>query len=303
MQIIKKSFRFFGRILWFILSIPFRLLLFILTPITSQIKRGKVWRFLNEVPEDRPVGESIQAAFETPNLFLGELEAVRSHLLRSVLFLVLSIGVSFFFTENIIGFLAEPVGGLANLQAIEVTESIGVFMKVALLAGIAIATPYITFEIWFFFAPGLMPRSRKLSLLSIPFAFMFFLAGLAFGNYVFLPNALTFLLNFMGVATKLRPQSYFDFITGVLFWIGISFEFPLIIFGISTTGYLKPAMLIKFWRFAMVLIAILAAMVTPTVDPVNMALVMVPLVVLYFISIFFSWLANLTNTRSEKTAS
>ena len=297
MNLVQRALLALGRAVWFVLSLPFRLIGVLLKPIWQRIKTGSVYRFLNEVPEDRPLSESVQTVFESPELVLGELEAVRNHLLRSVLFLVLSIGASFFFTEQIVAYLAQPVGGIDKLQAIEVTESIGVFMKVALLSGIAIATPYITFEVWFFFAPGLMPRARKLSLLTIPFAFLFFLAGLAFAYYVFLPGALPFLLNFMGVSTRLRPQSYFDFITGLLFWIGISFEFPLVIFGISTTGYLRPGMLIKFWRFAVILIAVLAAVVTPTVDPINMALVMAPLIVLYFISILFSWLANLTNPR------
>ena len=290
-------FKLLGRGVWFVLSLPFRLLGLLFKPVTDRIKQGAVWKYLNDVPEDRPLSESIQSVFESPDLILGELEAVRNHLLRSVLFIVLSIGVSFFFTEQIVTYLAQPVGGIDKLQAIEVTESLGVFMKVALLSGIAFATPYIAFEVWFFFAPGLMPRARKISLLTIPFAFLFFLAGLAFAYYVFLPGALPFLLNFMGVSTRLRPQSYFDFITGLLFWIGISFEFPLVIFGISTTGYLRPGMLIKFWRYAVVLIAILAAVVTPTVDPINMALVMAPLILLYFISIFFSWIANLTNPK------
>ncbi len=293
MKWINAIFQFIGRASLWLLRSPFRFLGWLISPVTNWIKKGAIYRFLNEVPEDRPVSESIATAFEAPNLFLNELEAARKHLLRSVLFLVASILVSLTFTQQIIAFLAQPIGGVQNLQAIEVTESIGVFMKVALLAGISIATPYLTFEIWFFFAPGIMPRARKLSLLSIPLAFLFFLAGIGFAYFVFLPGALQYLLDFMGVSTKLRPQSYFDFLTSVLFWIGISFEFPLIIFGISTTGILKPGMLFNYWRFAVVIIAILAAMVTPTIDPVNMGLVMAPLIVLYFVSILFSWVANL----------
>lgn len=243
--------------------------------------------------------EAAADVFRSPSLILDQIEDFRKHLLRSLLFLVLAILGSFLFTDQIIDFIAQPIGGLTNLQAIEVTESLGVFMKVALFSGFAIATPYITFELWYFLAPGLMPRSRKISLITIPFGFLFFVTGIGFAYYYLLPSTLPFLLDFMGVSTKLRPQSYFDFVTGIMFWIGISFEFPLLIFGVSSMGWIKPSMLLKQWRLSMVVISILSAMITPTVDPINMALVMAPMVGLYFISVLFSWIANLS-IKSEK---
>jgi sec-independent protein translocase protein TatC len=182
-----------------------------------------------------------------------------------------------------------------------VTESIGVFMKVALVAGIAVATPYLAFEVWLFFAPGIMPRSKQLGLLSIPLALVFFVGGMAFAYYLMLPTALPFLLDFLGIATKLRPASYFEFITGLMFWIGVAFEFPLVIFGISAMGFIEPKTLVKQWRLAVVVIAVLAAMITPTVDPVNMTLVMGPMVGLYFLSILFSWLALKTRGSDGKS--
>jgi len=196
--------------------------------------------------------------------------------------------------------LALPIGGLQNLQAIEVTESIGVFMKVALISGIALATPYLAFEVWLFFAPGIMPRSKQLGLFSIPLALVFFVGGMAFAYYAMLPTALPFLSSFLGISTKLRPASYFDFVTSLMFWIGVAFEFPLVIFGISAMGFVKPQTLLKQWRLAVVLISVLAAVITPTVDPVNMALVMAPMIGLYFLSILFSWLAQVTSRNPER---
>jgi sec-independent protein translocase protein TatC len=121
------------------------------------------------------------------------------------------------------------------------------------------------------------------------------LGGMAFAYYLMLPTALPFLLEFLGISTRLRPASYFDFITSLMFWIGVAFEFPLVIFGISAMGFIQPRMLLKQWRLAVVLISILAAVITPTVDPVNMALVMAPMTALYFLSILFSWLAQITS--------
>ena len=286
------------RLIWWLISLPFRFLGWLFKPVFAKIKTNPISIFLNDVPDDRPLLEAVDDTFHNPQEILEHIDAVRQHLLRSVLALVVTVGLSFWFTQNLISFLAVPIGGLQNLQAIEVTESIGVFMKVALVAGIALATPYIAFEIWFFFAPGIMPRSKQLGLLSIPLAMIFFIGGMAFAYYAMLPTALPFLIEFMGISTRLRPASYFDFVTSLMFWIGVAFEFPLVIFGVSVMGFIKPKTLLNQWRLAVVLIAILAAAITPTVDPVNMALVMAPMICLYFLSIIFSWAAQVANRDS-----
>src|SRR6185369_1276865 len=87
------------------------------------------------------------------------------------------------------------------------------------------------------------------------------------------------------------PNSYFSFVTGLMFWIGISFEFPLVIYVLTAIGFVKPQILAQQWRFAIVIIAIVAAAITPTVDPVNMSLVMIPMSLLYFVSIGLSYIA------------
>ncbi len=290
------------RLIWWLISLPFRLLGWLLRPVMTRFNNNRISRFLNEVPDDRPALEAVMDAFQSPLEILEQLDDVRQHLLRSLLALVVTVGISFWFTQDLIIFLAVPVGGLQNLQAIEVTESIGVYMKVALISGIALATPYIAFELWLFFAPGIMPRSKQLGLFSIPLALVFFMGGMAFAYYLMLPTALPFLIGFLGIATKLRPASYFEFITSLMFWIGVAFEFPLVIFGISAMGFIQPKTLLKQWRLAVVLISVLAAVITPTVDPVNMALVMAPMTGLYFLSILFSWIAQISSRGSEKPA-
>jgi sec-independent protein translocase protein TatC len=228
-----------------------------------------------------------------------QVEALRMHLLRAVLSLVVTVSASFFFTNKAIEFLAIPVGGLGSLKAIEVTETISVFMRVALMSGIALAIPYIAFELWWFAAPGLRPRERKMGLAGIPMAGVLFLSGAAFTFYLMLPAALPFLENFMGVKTELRPASYFSFVLGLMFWIGVSFEFPLVIYVLSAIGYIKPQILAQQWRLAIVIIAIVAAAVTPTIDPVNQGLVMAPMILLYFISIGLSYIAYAGRKRNN----
>jgi sec-independent protein translocase protein TatC len=216
--------------------------------------------------------------------------------------LLVCVGVVFIFTPKLVGFLAQPIGGISALKAIDVTESVGVFMQVALLGGLALASPYLAFELWLFAAPGLKPRARLLGLLSIPLVMVFFIGGMAFAYFILMPPALKFLLNFMGVQVIPRPSSYIGFVTGILFWIGITFEFPLVIYVLTLMGIVKPASLLKGWRIAVVVIAILAAAITPTTDPVNMTLVMAPMILLYFISIGLGYLALAGRKRKTEAA-
>lgn len=249
--------------------------------------------FFNQEPEEHSIAEVLSnlAEEEARAELIGQLDAFRAHLLRAVVVTGFGILLSFWFTPQLIKFLARPIGGLAALKAIEVTESIGVFMRVALIAGMALTLPYTAFEFWLFAAPGLKPATRKFSLLAIPLVVLFFLGGMAFAYYLMLPAALPVLLNFMGIQAELRPSSYFNFVTGLMFWIGIAFEFPLVIYILSALGWVQPHSLAENWRIAILIIALIAAAITPTVDPVNMFLVMLPMFLLYLISIGFSFIA------------
>jgi sec-independent protein translocase protein TatC len=219
------------------------------------------------------------------------VDVLRRHLLRMVVALSAAVIGSFSFTLPLMEYLAGPVQGLQNLQAIEVTEELGVFMRVALMSGIVIALPYIAFEIWLFSAPGLKPHERKYGLIGIPLAGLLFATGVGFTFYILIPAALPFLGGLTAISQFWTAKEYFSFITGLMTWIGLFFEFPLIVYVITSIGLLTPRVLSQQWRLAVVIIAVLAAAVTPTVDPVNMGLVMLPMILLYFVSIGLSHIA------------
>jgi sec-independent protein translocase protein TatC len=270
------------RVLW-VLGAPFRL---IARPFRA------VRDFINYEPEDTPIGEVFVRTVEHPSVLVDHLEALRGHILRSVAVLVVTVIVSTLFTRQAIEFLSRPIGGLEALQAIEVTESLGAFMRVALLCGIAIAMPYIGIEIFTFLNPGLRRRERITILIIIPAATLLFLLGAAFAYFIMFPAALPFLLNFLGISAAIRPANYIRFVTGLMFWIGIAFQFPIIIYALAALGIVDAGSLMRGWRFAVLGIAILAAAVTPTVDPINMGLVMLPMIVLYFLSIGLAAIAS-----------
>ena len=229
---------------------------------------------------------------KTEMTLIDHIEELRRRLLIALIALAVGVTASLFFGEKIVGFLTIPIGGIAKLQSIEITENLGVYMRVSLLAGVILAFPVIIYEILLFILPGLKPSEKKFVIFSIPLATLFFVGGVAFAFLVMLPAALPFLTNFLGVQTNPRLSSYISFITNLIFWVGVCFEMPLFIYVLARFNLVTPHSMLSFWRQAIVLIAILAAVITPTVDPVNMSLMMAPLIVLYFISILFAWLAG-----------
>ena len=290
--------------LWWLVSAPFRLAWRIISyPFRAY---RQIRAFLSDEPDEHSLIDVISNTVsnqEVRQSLWDHFEDLRKHLFRAVLGLLVAVVISFIFAQKLMNYLAIPVGGLEQLRAIDVTEAIGVYMKVALLSGVALALPYIAFEFWLFAAPGLRPRSRSFGLLAIPISTLLFLSGMAFAYYIMMPAALPFLLNFMGIQAELRPASYYSFVTGVMFWIGVAFEFPLVIYVLTAIGFIKPRVLAQQWRLAIVLISVLAAAITPTVDPVNMALVMAPMSVLYFISIGLSYIAYSGRAQQEHSNS
>ena len=224
--------------------------------------------------------------------FWEHVEELRKRLFIALLALGATTACSFAFAEKVIILLAEPVGSIEALQSIEVTENVAVFMRVSLLCGVAIAMPIILYELLVFILPGLKRNEKSWVYLTIFFGTLLFLTGAAFAYFIMLPASVTFLINFLAVETKPRLSSYINFITSLIFWLGVGFQFPIIIFALAKLNILTAKTLAKGWRYSLVIIAILSAMITPTIDPVNMALLMAPLFVLYLLSVLFAFIAT-----------
>ncbi len=287
--------------LWRVITFPFILVFNLIAFPFRAIRRA--YRFLNDEPkEEHSLTDTFTGLVTDPDVrqsLWDHVEALRGHLLRIVISIAIGVGISFNYSTRLMAFLAIPVGGLEKLQAIEVTEEIGVFMRVALTSGIAVMLPYIAFELWLFAAPGLKSRERKFGLFGIPIAVILYLGGMAFTYFFLLPPALLFLGNFTQIAQFWTAKDYFGFVTGLMLWIGLFFEFPLVIYVLTSIGLVKPQILLQQWKLAIVIIAIIAAAVTPTVDPVNMSLVMLPMSLLYFVGIGLSYIAYAGRAKRE----
>ena len=232
-----------------------------------------------------------------PMTVLEHLVELRHRLVKAVLALIVTTSISLLFTRRFLALLTAPMGD--NLpQAISPTETIVIYFKVALIGGLILAMPVIVYQLISFIVPGLYPHERRYLRVIVPASSLLFAAGVAFAYYVMLPAAIPFLLNFMGdiIRQQWTIERYMSLVTGLMFWVGVIFETPLVVAFLAYLGVVSPGMLWKNFRYAMVVIAIIAAVATPTPDPINMALLMLPLVLLYLLSIL---LALFTYRRRE----
>ena len=223
---------------------------------------------------------------------MGHFNELRKRLLIILIGLAVGVIVSFAFADRAIQFLAQPIGGLKMLQSIEITENMGVFMRVSLLGGFILSLPLTLYEIIAFVVPGLKPNERKWVFLSIPLLVLMFVVGVVFTYLIMLPAAVPFLVQFLGVTTVPRLSNYVNFVTNLMFWIGIIFEAPLVVFILAKLHIVTTSLLLKGWRVAVIISAVVAAIITPTVDPVNMALLMAPMLGLYLLSVLMSVFAR-----------
>lgn len=221
---------------------------------------------------------------------LEHLNELRIRLTWSAGALLVTTIASFFFTDELLSLLLSPYG--KTLITTSPTESIETFFKVSLLAGAVMAMPIMLHQLWLFIAPGLTKDEKKYVYFFVPSGFLLFLIGLSFSWFILVPAATNFLSTFQSQTFDdlWRSEEYISFILKMLFWMGLSFEMPVISYFVSRVGLLSARTLAGQWRFAVVGVAVLAAAITPSIDPITMLLTMAPLLVLYFFSIGTSYI-------------
>ncbi len=232
--------------------------------------------------------------------FLEHLGELRKRLVYSLLAIGIGLCVGLYFSEPFYEFLARPM--LSALKEAHLADRlvytspagvINVLIEVGLYFGIVVASPFVFHQIWLFVAPGLYRHERRAVLVFLGSSIFLFLAGTAFGYYVLLPFTLKFLISFQGPFTPLISiNEYLDLILVVLLGLGIVFELPVLIFFLALFGIVTPRFLWNNFRYAILLIAILAAVVTPTTDALTMTIFMAPLIALYFIGIGVAYLVG-----------
>ncbi len=223
---------------------------------------------------------------------------LRSRLLICLVALLMGSAVCFYFYQEILNLLVAPAREVAGdeiaIVYTEVTELLGTTVKVAMLGGFVLALPVILYHAVRFVAPGLTPRERRILFSFLPAALLAFVGGMAFGYFVMIPPALKFLLTFGGEVAEplIRISNIVNIMIRLLFWLGVSFETPLVMYVLAMLGIVNARGFARFRRLWLVAAFVIAAAITPTIDPLNQAIVAGPLIVLYELGVLLARLAG-----------
>lgn len=218
---------------------------------------------------------------------------MRRRLVYSALAVAAATGAAFVYINPIMQFLKRPLGDV-ELVFTQVTEGLGVTFSLGLTVGIAAALPIILLQAILFVTPALYPREKALVYALLPAVVAAFAGGVAFSYLVLLPPALKFLVQFGSeIATPfISIGNYMSLVQRLLFWVGIVFETPVVMFILARIGIVTAGKLVRMWRLALVASFLVGAIITPTFDPVNQVLVAGPIMGLYGLSILLAYVAQ-----------
>ncbi len=218
--------------------------------------------------------------------FLEHLDELRRRLLKAAVGVIICAILAFYFSDHIMRFLMAPLNG-TPLYNMKVVGTFYAYMKVALFTGLLASLPIVFYQIWNFVAPGLYRKEKSAVVPIVVVSTFLFLLGAAFCYYLALPIALKFLLGFADelITNYITIDDYISFVGFLMLAFGLSFELPVVAYFLGKFGLIKSSMLAKGRRYAIVIILLIAAVVTPTPDIFTQLLLAVPMYALYEISI------------------
>lgn len=241
--------------------------------------------------------------------FLEHLNELRKRIINSLISVVIGALIGWVVAPRFVHWITKPMlealKGAHLDQKLVYTHPAGylnLLITLSIYLGLVIASPWILYQIWLFVAPALYKHERS-AITGFLFSTVFlFLAGIAFGYFISLPYVLRFLISFQGpVVPLISINEYFDLILVILLGLGLVFELPVLIFFLTLFGIVTPKFLLKNFRYAILVIAILAAIVTPTPDATTMLVFMAVMVGLYFLGVGVSWVVVRRRARRLAT--
>ena len=245
--------------------------------------------------------------------FLDHLEELRKRLVYSVISVAVGFGACWWKVEKIYDIMQRPImdalhknGMSEKLVYLNPTEPFNLYLKVAALAGLFLTCPFVLYQVWLFISPGLYRNEKRYVIPFMTSTIFLFAAGGYFGYRIVYPAALGFLIDF---GKQFQPMitinEYTSLFLSIILGMGLIFEMPVLIFFLALMGIVSPGFMIKNFRYAILVIFIIAAIVTPTTDILNMCIFAAPMIGLYAISIGVAWLVHPSRrkARREKLAS
>ena len=232
--------------------------------------------------------------------FFEHLAELRKRIINALLGIAIGAGIGLAFSQKFVNMITAPMlaalkhNGLnPSLYIHAPTDAVSLWINIGLYVGVGLAMPWVLYQVWLFVAPGLYKHERRALTSFIFFGTLLFALGVAFAYFIMLPQMLSFLVHFtteFSLQPLIEVNEYLNLILIVTVGIGVIFEMPVIVYILSLFGLVTPKFLLKNFRYAMLLITVAAAIITPTPDATTMLVFMLPMVALYFVSVLVSYL-------------
>jgi len=230
--------------------------------------------------------------------FLEHLDELRKRIVRSCLAIAGGVLVGFIFIDKIFKFLMAPARAAlppgASLIYTQPGEAFNLYITVSLIAGVVLASPLIMFQVWMFIAPGLYSNEKRWAFPFVALTTLGFIAGAAFNHYVAFPFIMMFFASFNSIDLKFMPklEDVFGLYAKMLMGIGIVFQLPTVVFFLAKMKMVTAGFLARNFKYALLLIFVIAAVITPTGDPMTQTIFAAPMIALYALSIIVAWLVG-----------
>ncbi len=242
--------------------------------------------------------------------FLEHLEELRRRIIWSLLYVAGGFVLCWYYAERIYGYMQQPIMEALRhhhldqkLVYLNPTEPFNMYLKVGFMAGLFVASPLVLYQVWAFVAPGLYRNEKRYVVPFMVFSVGLFVAGGFFGYKMVYPAARDFLI---GYGAQFQPMitigEYTDLFLTIIIGLGIIFEMPILVFFLSLMGVISARWMWNNLRYSILVIFIIAAIVTPTTDIMNMCVFAAPMVALYIVSIFIAWLVSPARRKAREAA-
>lgn len=256
-------------------------------------------------PFDR-ARSAMQERAELPGMSLMEhLEELRKRIMHSLAYLAIGMVIAYAFHVKIIAALQKPLTDVGQKMTMtHPTDSIDILVKTSLICGAILASPFILYQVWLFISPGMYTNEKRYVWPFMGATIFLFLAGAWFGYRWVLPEAMKVLLLEFGKDYNhmITIEEYTGFFLAVILGLGISFEAPVLIFFLALFGIVDAKFLLKHFRYAIMAIFIIAAVICPTPEPIGMCLFATPMLALYFIGVAVAYFVHPSRRNKLKAA-
>jgi sec-independent protein translocase protein TatC len=236
--------------------------------------------------------------------FLEHLDELRKRIVASLIGVVLGVLASFAFINYIVNFLLKPTQQVlpagSRMIYTQPGEAFGLYIQVSLIAGVVLAAPWIMYQVWLFIAPGLYTNEKRLAIPFVALGTLGFVSGTLVNHYLTFPFMMRFFASFNTADLVFMPrlEDVFDLYTKMLLGMGLVFQMPMVVYTLAKLRMVSARFLLRHFKYAFLIIFIIAAVITPTGDMVTQAIFAAPMIALYALSIFIAWLVRPKDTNA-----